>query len=58
MNRHRVLHTERRSKELSDGRDTRTASINRLFHHRDTEETQRFAEGFSVQLCATSVSLW
>ena len=32
--------------------------IEEVFHHRDTEISQRFSEFFSVHLCATSVSLW
>ena len=44
-----------RSKELSNGLDTKTTRIDSPFHHRGTELSQRDTEKSSVNLCESSV---
>lgn len=47
-----------RSRELSIKLVATATYLESYFHHRDTEESQKFTEEFSVHLCARSVSLW
>jgi len=46
-----MLRTAKKREQL----DLQQQRSNKPFHHRDTEDSQRFTEDFSVSLCESSV---